>query len=423
MTPQQQTTPTLPLWEKLIAFLMMLALASSLDFVRFFLGPIDIEAGNPVNQLVWSGFYAFSLGMILLHLRGALFMWQRNLGLLLILLIVLLSFSWSIWPEGTMRRAITALGTGFMATYFALRFSPKELLKLAALSLGVCGVFSLLFALFIPDWGVMTGIHEGRWRGVYNHKNILGRHMTLGIVLCLAAWRLLQGREAKLMLMLAVVQLVVLGFTQSATSLITLLGGLMALAAVAMWVKLKRQTPELAPIAAFAGGAALVLVGLYGPILFEEILLSLGKTPDLTGRTLIWQGVFNAIADRPLLGFGYDVFWDIIHGLGFNYAGVLLNWDAPHAHNGLLELALNAGLIGLVLFVGNLIRVSGRTLKLSLVPSEAGQGLFVIAVLFVFLLNVTEVTILRDNNIFWVLYLYTALRSAYGVALLPSAPR
>jgi hypothetical protein len=41
----------------------------------------------------------------------------------------------------------------------------------------------------------------------------------------------------------------------------------------------------------------------------------------------------------------------------------------------------------------------------------------------VFLLNVTEVTILRDNNIFWVLYLYTALRSAYGVALLPSAPR
>jgi O-antigen ligase len=67
----------------------------------------------------------------------------------------------------------------------------------------------------------------------------------------------------------------------------------------------------------------------------------------LNDRTRIWVASFEAIAKRPLIGYGYSVgargairdYWKFAH------------WIPPHAHNEFIEIALDGGLIALAILL------------------------------------------------------------------------
>jgi exopolysaccharide production protein ExoQ len=79
----------------------------------------------------------------------------------------------------------------------------------------------------------------------------------------------------------------------------------------------------------------------------DLILDLLGKDSSLTGRTVIWPYVIEAIGDRPILGWGFWAFWspsnprsiEISREVGFGF-------QLPSAHNGVLELLLQIGVVG-----------------------------------------------------------------------------
>lgn len=402
---------TQPAWfERALALLLMLALGSGdLNFIRFFMGPINFEVGNPIAQLIWTTLYGLTALCLIPHLPRAAYLWSRNKTLLLLAIFVMLSVIWSIWPEGSARRAFTCVGSFLIATFLATRFTPAMLIKMAAQAMGILALISLALVLMAPDLGIMSGVHEGRWRGVFSHKNILGRHMTFSIFMSVLALRQSVGKERALYLFFIALSVLLLAFSQSTTAAMTLLivGG--AWLMVRFWSSLRHRAPYLAPGFAVIGLALVGALAFWLPLLIEETLISLGKTPDLTGRTLIWQGVIAAISDRPLLGYGYDVFWDGGLDLAHSYVGYLLSWDAPHAHNGILELTLNTGLVGLGLFLINFISVLRRVLAEALSPASKASDLFTVVLLLTLVLNVSEVTLLQQNNIFWVFYVVTAM--------------
>jgi exopolysaccharide production protein ExoQ len=76
-----------------------------------------------------------------------------------------------------------------------------------------------------------------------------------------------------------------------------------------------------------------------------------GKDVTLTGRTLLWRWADRIIADNPILGFGYEAFWIP----GNSYAESIwleqgMAWRSGlHFHNQWYEVAVELGLIGLVL--------------------------------------------------------------------------
>ncbi len=85
---------------------------------------------------------------------------------------------------------------------------------------------------------------------------------------------------------------------------------------------------------------------------------SLGRGDDLSGRKDIWTAAFAA-ADNPLIGTGFESFWNVngpkvnrsLHAAGY--------WDMSNlvsAHNGYLETYLDLGVIGVGLIVLILIR-------------------------------------------------------------------
>src|SRR5205823_1872949 len=59
--------------------------------------------------------------------------------------------------------------------------------------------------------------------------------------------------------------------------------------------------------------------------------------------------VLSKIAMRPILGYGVNAFW---RGRSAEYAGIwdAVGWPTPHSHNGLLDLALDLGAVGIAFF-------------------------------------------------------------------------
>jgi O-antigen ligase len=100
---------------------------------------------------------------------------------------------------------------------------------------------------------------------------------------------------------------------------------------------------------------AVVIVAL--AILFPSRLADLGSEPadagsgtltnNLTVRLQVWQSALHAIADYPLTGMGVDTFRRLMP-VRYPAAIVPDSYDIGHAHNQLLQAAVDLGLPGLV---------------------------------------------------------------------------
>src|SRR5690606_12694225 len=81
----------------------------------------------------------------------------------------------------------------------------------------------------------------------------------------------------------------------------------------------------------------------------------LDKDPTLSGRLPLWEDVVEEIGRRPVFGHGFEAFW----GGYFSPAHHILmqsTWTPPHAHNAVLDDALEMGLVGAGLFIAVFIR-------------------------------------------------------------------
>jgi O-antigen ligase len=138
----------------------------------------------------------------------------------------------------------------------------------------------------------------------------------------------------------------------------------------------------------------------------EAIFSALGKDPTLTGRTPMWLAVIDMIERRPLLGYGYSAFWG---GLESASAPVLLRlgWNTPHAHNGFLDILLQLGAVGMIVFLFALFTAAREGVRL--VRKDHGTvALWPLLFLsFLVLYNITETTVLQQNNVYWSLYAAT----------------
>jgi exopolysaccharide production protein ExoQ len=101
----------------------------------------------------------------------------------------------------------------------------------------------------------------------------------------------------------------------------------------------------------------------------------------LTGRIPIWGAVLGAVAERPLLGYGYGGFWTPRRVEQFSS---MFDWTFMHSHSAYLETLLNVGVIGLVLgltvVIGTLVSAS-RSFRVS-----GNQGYHFVTALLVFAL-------------------------------------
>jgi O-antigen ligase len=167
-------------------------------------------------------------------------------------------------------------------------------------------------------------------------------------------------------------------------------------------LRLDNLVPALLVLLLVVTGALIVLATGY-----EQALAFLGKDPTITSRTVIWELVMEWVADRPLLGYGYQAFWV---GSPAEAIWAQMTWKPTHAHNGFLELWLDLGLVGLALFLFGVALALWKSIafvrRLPRSP-EAAWPLILIA--YMLLVNATQTLVLGRNNIAWILYVANAV--------------
>lgn len=374
----------------------------------FFFAPIEASTsdGNGLAQSVFAGIYLIALCLIVLRPKElARFLLSERL-LPLLTLFAVASTAWSTTPELTLRRSLALAGTMVFGIYLANRFNLQQLLALLAWTSIAIITLSVVFALFYPQIGQMQAIHFGAWRGVFIHKNILGRFMTLSFLI-LVQYSMQRPRHSWLYWMFALASLLVLHRSQSASAAVVLAACLLALAlAPAFQLRSNLALLVLLTVILGLGGTAIYLLDHS-----EGVLSLLDRDLTLTGRTDLWRLIIGAIHERPWLGYGYGSFWTN----WFGPSGELwarLGWEAPHAHNGALELLLDIGIIGSALFFASLARTVRRALLSTQPAIQLHNYWGLIFLIFLLLVNVTESAFLSQNNIFWAVQVAITLHLA-----------
>jgi O-antigen ligase len=154
-----------------------------------------------------------------------------------------------------------------------------------------------------------------------------------------------------------------------------------------------------------AAAALLVLIAVAAGFLAggrsDVIFQAAGKDATLTGRTYLWQFCAQAIQQNPLLGSGWDVFWS---GPGGDRIRGLAGWDAPHGHNAFIDFSLNAGVVGLGLFLLALFDCIRRSLRYDRAEGAAIAEWPLLFYVFVFLYMFTETITVDRHSLFQIMF-------------------
>ena len=370
---------------------------------------VDQSQGDPLTQIILGVTYL--IACFLLVYRRQVKLLVKDPWLVALVALCVISAAWSLDPSVTLRRSAALIGTSLFGVYLASRFTFSQQLKILAGTLGVAALLSIAFAILAPRYGIMTGEHAGEWRGIYDHKNILGRMMILGAMSFLLI-AVTNRKQAMVWWSGFGVSVVVLLLSRSMTSVVVLAGLIMALPFFGMlrWSALRWRRSFIPPLLVFGGVAVAGLATLLfiEPKYISDIMGLLGRDKTLTGRTDIWAMVFYMISRRPWLGYGYGAFW-LENGKEANDIWTEVGWQPPHSHNGFLELCLAVGVVGLILFLLGLGAGLKRAVRWiqDIELTEAFWPLTYLA--FILFYNLSEPTILKHNSLFWVLYVATVV--------------
>jgi len=383
--------------EKVFTFLVLLLSSGAFQNLTFNPGDTpDATSGQAGMQIVWIVVYVISVILLVRTCKGAITNSLREYPLMALAVLAIASTTWSDNPSVSLRRGVALALTCLFGVYFASRFTLREQMRLLG---WVCGVSVLVSYPFgVLGLGTPSEEFASAWYGVFVHKNDLGRMMVLSI----AVFLLLAKSEPRKKPMLwsgAFLALVLLFLSQSATSVVALA---VVLAAFPFCRSLNGNKSKVATVMIVT--TVTIGAALYWLISnLQSVMELLGKDITLTGRLPLWILSGVMALRKPWFGYGYNAFW-LGPGSASDKIWAIVGWKPPHAHNGLLELWLELGLLGVVTFLVGFFMYSIRAIRLLQRSSEPEMIWPFLFLVLMAITNLTEVTILSRNNLFWIVY-------------------
>ena len=328
------------------------------------------------NLISWPGYFvlagALAVGSVvfLVRMRPAVRWRKLPKSLVLFLAFAIVSLAWSAYPGATALGLVTQLATTAAAVFLAFCLSWQALLTALANAfrwiLGLSLLFELIVAIFVrkpvlpltPVQPVPSGrlpsafywsrdllFHGGQIQGIVGNSNLLAMIALLGLVVfgIQFADRSIRRGTAITWLVVAVVTF---ALTRSSTVFVAAVFTAVVLG-FALWTR--RAGPERRrPV--YLTAAALTIVAVVSVVLFaSRIPVLLGKSEDLTGRLTIWDSVIHLAQERPAFGWGWVSYWapwvSPFKDLAVRNGVVYLQ-----AHNAWLDVWLQLGIVGLVIF-------------------------------------------------------------------------
>jgi len=336
------------------------------------------------------------IGGLLLGAVGILLILQRGrsgrarldvLGGLLVLFLAwnTLSVAWAEDPALVVRRLalLAMIVVGAVAT--AQRLTPHQIMT---------------FVLFITFAYIAVGIGNEIYKGTFTpfalgyrfagtlHPNNQAINCALFFLVAFGLWRE-QPQRRMILLLLIAVALVVLYITRSRTAFTS------ALAALILFETFRMRSWKNKLLVFFGGATVLIMIFVFGPLVIEPLqeALKMGRTDvsedvgQLTGRRALWTQLMGFAGERPVLGYGYGGFWTeensrtIMEEQG---------WPISHAHNGYLDVLLEAGPLALVVFVSIILIAIRRAFLWNRITGSVGYEFMGVVLTFTALNSLLE---------------------------------
>jgi exopolysaccharide production protein ExoQ len=317
----------------------------------------DPELGSPLDRT----FLIVFLCITLLLLIRRKFDWanaiKENTWLIILLIFMLLSISWSSIPYVSFKRWTKEVLAVLMAFSVLSEPSPSKAMEsIFRRTAYILIPFSILLIKYFPEYGIEYGRWSGArmWIGVASQKNGLGRLCL--IVSFFFLWSLLRRFQARNFLVwryqtYADFIIMVMAFWlmrgpagnffYSATSFYSLCVGLLVYWGLRI-IKKRGRIPKARTLMIII--SFIVIFGIAtlfnGASNLGTLASSAGRSSTLTDRTLIWGGLLPIAMQRPILGHGFGGFW---------LQGKSSYFEVFEAHNGYLDVIIGLGFMGILL--------------------------------------------------------------------------
>lgn len=357
------------------------------------------EFDNPYNGAA----VALSLlcigGMCLFRLQAIAGIARTNVVALLFTGLVVLSISWSIHPDITIRRAVGYVLTMLVAALLPLRFGVGRFMKVLSLSFAVSAIGSIAFVFIAPQYGIMQeeGL-AGCWQGVFCTKELFGSVMAVAVFVEAYIVVSCADRQRWRLCLLGLYCVLVI-LSRSKTALLTVVVYSVGVCVLLLW---KRH--RLLGLIGVMGIAFGLLTAFVVVELAPDLALSaIGKDSTLTGRTRLWPVVIELVKERPALGWGYRAMWQPNDPMTRRIDDIA-GFAVPSSHNAFLEIALQLGLTGVALMIF-FIFVALRQGARCFVKGRNSLGYFTIMfVISALMAGITTGTLGQNQVIEWLVF-------------------
>ena len=348
----------------------------------------------------------------------------------LALLVFWMGFSvlWSQYRPQTILSFSLQVASILFALFLANQFGWRQLLNVLSNTVRFILIASLLFEILSAIIGPIEPIfpnYEGdppapaylwsqgnlfegqRIQGIVGNANLLAFVAVLGLLLFLIEFIVTAGNKIVPALSF-VLALALAVLAQSAGMFFAgLLVSFAATVAIIAEGKLPQVRHRIYRIALLVLGVVAIIVAIFRAQIFDF----LGKSPDASGRFDIWQTVFGLVVEKPIEGWGWIGHW--IPGVE-PWEGLIVINRVPmyQAHNALLDIWVQLGVVGLVSMIWLLIQSFIRLWRIAVRHTSP----LYLYPLFIFLVitaqSITESRLLIEIS--WVLLVLVSVKSREG---------
>ena len=304
---------------------------------------------------------------------------QTPVELYLLLLLMLSSSLWSAYGTETWISFGVQLWVSIVAIFFVATFDWKQILTFLATAIRVIIFGSFLIELIASSFKGIFGtllpanftelnqalaksghlFDGGRIQGLLGNANYVAAWALMGVIIF--AIEIAVKKITRWISISSLVAAVLMIWVAKSAGIIfatiaVLLATIVSLLAEG---KDKATRHRYYRVAWSVAGFAMFFVLVFRRSVFEL----LGKSPDMTHRSDIWRKVFSLISQRPLEGWGFTGVW--APGTKPLDKLVVINGETYYqAHNAYLDMWLQLGAVGLILFLILLVRTFIKTWRL-----------------------------------------------------------
>jgi len=325
------------------------------------------------NLLSWWGWGAICVVLLILAIielvHARVDLRRMPFALIGFLLLTVVSIFWSDYPGATVVGWAATFSVAFFAIFLATVLDLETMLRALGVALrwilGLSLVFEFVVAAFIRHpvlpffvdyskldkipaafyWSRDLLFHGGQIQGIQGNSNLLALSALLALIVFAVQW--VSGTASRVWLVFwGVIAVGSLALTRSSTVLIAL----GAVIVVGVFLGLVRATSGARRGAVYGGGVVVALgIAAVGVFANGAVLQLLGKSAELTNRTVIWARVLELANQRPTAGWGW-VGWWAPWAEPFKHLAVIKGVTYLQAHDAWIDIFFQLGVIGLIVF-------------------------------------------------------------------------